>query len=85
MFSIDLAGPLPTNPHGNKHLVIGVKHLTGWPNVCATSTSKGSEVINFVDEQSILPFGKPAVFVFDNVPCIIFHSSESFMKHNDIK
>ena len=85
VFSIDFAGPLPTTPRGNKHLLICVEHLTGWPIVCPTPTATASEVITFVDDRIILPFGKPRVIVSDNGPCFTARSLEAFMNVNDIK
>ena len=85
VFSINFAGPLPTTPRGNKHLLVCVEHLTGWPIVCPTPTATAAEVIAFVEEQVIMPFGRPRVILSDNGSCFTAGSLENFMEQNNIK
>ena len=80
VFSIDFAGPLPTTPCGNKHLLVCVEHLTGWPIACPIPTATAAEVIAFVEEQVIIPFGRPRVIVSDNVPCFTARSLQTFVR-----
>ncbi len=32
---LDFAGPLPLTAQGNRYLLVGVEHLTGWPVAAA--------------------------------------------------
>ncbi len=34
-WSLDFAGPLPRTARGNRYLLVGVEHLTGWPVAAA--------------------------------------------------
>ena len=85
VFSIDFAGPFAATPRGNKHWLVCVEHLTGRPIVIPTATAAALELIRLVEEQIIMPFGRPTIIVSDSGPCLIARSLEEFMKSNDIK
>ena len=84
VFSIDFAGPFNTTPRGNKHLLVCMEHLTGWPIVCPTPTATAAEVINFVEDQIILPFGHPKTIVSDNGPCFTARSLATYMQEKQV-
>lgn len=79
VFSIDFAGPFIVTKNDYKYLLICVEHLTGWPLVTPTRTATADEVIRFVQNEIILPFGHPRINVSGNATCFTAGVLQDYM------
>ena len=79
VFSIDFSGPFPGTSSGNRFVVVGVEHLTGWPIAIATGDSTAQVVLNFVKRDIMYCFGPPPTIVSDNATCFTTSAVSNFM------
>lgn len=64
----------------NMYIFICVEHLTTWPIARTTRTFKAVEIVIFVNEEIITPFGPPKIIVSDNAGCFTLETFSSFEK-----
>src|SRR5215813_6977525 len=54
---IDIVGPLPETPKGNKYIVVAIDYFTKWPEAKALKEANAKEVSTFIYEDIICRHG----------------------------
>lgn len=62
---IDIVGPLPTSPHGQRYLVTMIDRATRWPEAIPTDDTSAETVAKIVYEHWITRFGAPRLMTSD--------------------
>lgn len=64
--AVDLAGPLPTTPTGNKHILVFICYLTKWMEAIPLPNTKASTVAAAFINECVSRYGCPLEIVSDN-------------------
>jgi len=62
---IDLVGPLPVTPRGNKYLLTISEYLSGWPEAWAIKDDTAATVARYFVEEWICRYGAPEILTSD--------------------
>jgi len=62
---IDVVGPLPETPQGNKYIVVAVDYFTKWPEAKALKEANAKEISTFIYEEIICRHGCPQRILSD--------------------
>ena len=62
---IDLVGPLPITPRGNRYIVVATDYLTKWPEVKAIPEASANAVAKFLFENIVCRYGCPSILLSD--------------------
>ncbi len=66
LISLDIMGPLPTTPRGNRYIICAIDYLTRWPVTKALEVQSAESVSRFLLEDVILQYGAPERILTDN-------------------
>ena len=66
LVSMDLIGPFPVSPNGNKYILTIIDHVTGWGEAYPISDKTNQAVWNAFSNQFIPRHGVPEVVITDN-------------------
>jgi hypothetical protein len=70
-WGIDLIGPLPKTPNGNKWIVTAIDYATGWPVAKALQEATEEELGQFLHDQIFANYGAPMELLSDNGPNLL--------------
>jgi hypothetical protein len=70
-WGIDLIGPLPKTPNGNKWIVTAIDYATGWPVAKALQEATEEELGHFLHDQIFANYGAPMELLSDNGPNLL--------------
>jgi hypothetical protein len=62
---IDIVGPLPITPRGNRFIVVATDYLTKWPEARALTHATAEAVAQFIYDDIICRHGAPAILLSD--------------------
>jgi hypothetical protein len=65
-WEIDLVGPLPLTPRGNRYIAVAVEGLSRWPEAAPISQKTGAEVADFIYSHIYCRYGCPRHIQTDN-------------------
>lgn len=70
-WGLDLIGPLPATPNGNRWIITAIDYATGWPVAKAVSNATDEAVARFLHEDIFTQYGAMSELVSDNGPNIL--------------
>ena len=56
---MDLCGPFPISPHGNKYILTIIDHCSGWVELKPIPTKESSHVLRYLEKEYLPRFGAP--------------------------
>ena len=62
---MDLCGPFPISPHGNKYILTLIDHCSGWVEVKLIPTKESRHVLRYLEQEHLPRFGAPEVIITD--------------------
>jgi ribosomal protein L21E len=62
---IDIVGPLPVTPRGNRYIVVAMDYLTKWPEAKPLTNATAEAVAQFIYDDIICRHGAPTVLISD--------------------
>lgn len=65
-WAIDMVGPLPETPNGNKWIVTAIDYATGWPVAKALPSKATTHIAKFIHEEIFSHYGFPDELLSDN-------------------
>lgn len=65
-WGMDLIGPMPDSPYGNKYILTCIDHLTGWAEAIPIPDKSNEIVWKTFNKEIVGRYGLPAVVVTDN-------------------
>ena len=80
---LDLIGPLPETPRGNRFIIVLVDYLTKWVEAEPLVTSEADDVINFL-KKVFSRHGIPEILVTDNGPQFTADKTKAFLDLHDV-
>lgn len=63
-WNLDLIGPFPKSPNGNRYLLTCVDHFTGWAEAIPIPTKANTSVWDALKSQVFCRFGPPSAITF---------------------
>ncbi len=84
VWSLDLAGTVPRTRNGNRCLLVGVEHLTGWPIAASLPNALSTDVVTFVRERIIDPFESPWNILTDSGRQFTAENTQEFAELNRV-
>ncbi|XP_075919984.1 uncharacterized protein LOC142922927 [Petromyzon marinus] len=65
LVALDILGPFPTTPRGNKYLLVGVEYFTRWPMAWALPNQSAAAVVDAFVQGYVLDKGAPERLLTD--------------------
>lgn len=62
---MDLCGPFPVSPHGNRYLLTLIDHCSGWVEVKPIPTKESKQVLRYLEQEYLPRFGAPEILITD--------------------
>ena len=62
---MDLCGPFPISPHGNKYILTIIDHCSGWVEVKPIPTKESRHVLRYLEQEYLPRFGAPEIIITD--------------------
>lgn len=81
---IDLYGPLPSTPDGNRWIIVAVDHLTRYAETSALPASTAKDVASFLLSHLILRHGAPRELLSDRGRVFLSNAIEALLKECNI-
>ena len=62
---MELCGPFPISPHGNKYILTLIDHCSGWVEVKPIPMKESRHVLRYLEQEYLPRFGAPEVIITD--------------------
>ena len=62
---MDMCGPFPVTPHGNRYILTVIDHCTGWVEVKPLPTKESQHVLRYLEQEYLPRYGAPEIVITD--------------------
>ena len=65
IIGMDMCGPFPLSPHGNKYILTIIDHCSGWVELKPLPTKESKNILRYLEQEYLPRYGAPEICITD--------------------